>query len=307
MAQRRAVLSPFALVRIGTLAEAVNNPIILKHLPELETGDLIYSCLFQAGVDEFELSVARDEYFPRTSFLRNRTVVHRGSEWVDSFLVVTGVFDQYLGAHHMLKKDKYQLEAMVEVFLIDLLYAMHRGASLVAEIPSHDQISALRPASLALPIRHLISSFEIIKPELLVTSASVTSANVARFEEIINSHLYGEYVEGHAQLEKNTEAPKEMEKLIRDAARRLQRKNDRYLRLENLPVSILPTTARLIDAVFGSLPGKLAEVAANLFSKWLGENRRIVVYELKGPREELLRSRIDEYVRRQHGEQEARE
>ena len=44
-------------------------------------------------------------------------------------------------------------------------------------------------------------------------------------------------------------------------------------------ISLLPISSKIIDTIFGKLPGGLAEIFTNLLSKWLDDNKRIVIYE----------------------------
>ena len=55
--------------------------------------------------------------------------------------------------------------------------------------------------------------------------------------------------------------------------------NRNLLALRNASVNILQMTPKLVDAVFGKLPGALAEVAAKLGISFLEERRRLVIYD----------------------------
>ena len=69
-----------------------------------------------------------------------------------------------------------------------------------------------------------MESFERITPEIAVASHSLTMANVARFEEIINSQVFAEYVDEHRHLDvEGGTRLKDFERPISEAARRLQK------------------------------------------------------------------------------------
>jgi hypothetical protein len=207
------------------------------------------------------------------------------------------VTDQHLGktSYSAAPSERVRIEA----FLIDLLYALARRTSFIQVIPRDSDLVPLHlPSQLDLPLHRLVQSFESVQPEVAATAVAITASNAARFQEIMSSQVFEEYVAGHRQLENTSEKPREVEKAIREAARRLQRRNARLLKLQKVPVSILPATTRLIDAVFGALPGKLAELASNLLGAWLSQNQRIVVYEFSEPERQIIHSRVTDYARR---------
>jgi hypothetical protein len=55
--------------------------------------------------------------------------------------------------------------------------------------------------------------------------------------------------------------------------------NRNLLALRNASANILQITPKIVDAVFGKLPGVLAEVAAKLGISFLEERRRLVIYD----------------------------
>ena len=61
--------------------------------------------------------------------------------------------------------------------------------------------------------------------------------------------------------------------------RMLFSQNRSLLALRNASVNILQVTPKLVDAVFGKLPGALAEVAAKLGISFLEDRRRLVIYD----------------------------
>jgi len=62
------------------------------------------------------------------------------------------------------------------------------------------------------------------------------------------------------------------------AAQRLVNANARLLRIKAAPIRLLNLTAKAIDAVFGKLPGALADFAAEEAQRMLGTEKRIVLY-----------------------------
>ena len=60
------------------------------------------------------------------------------------------------------------------------------------------------------------------------------------------------------------------------------------MKLKKSSLSILEMTPKLIDAVFGKLPGTLAEVAAKVGVHALESRRRVVIYDFESGRRPLI-------------------
>jgi len=71
----------------------------------------------------------------------------------------------------------------------------------------------------------------------------------------------------------------------------------RWAKARKILVSVLPFSHRIIDMVFGALPGKLAEQFARLAQDWITRNQRLVIYQMDGVNEQLIAGRLDAYCR----------
>ena len=72
--------------------------------------------------------------------------------------------------------------------------------------------------------------------------------------------------------------------------------NPHLLKMRRAVISLLPISSKIIDTIFGKLPGGLAEIFTNLLSKWLDDNKRIVIYEFDDLSEMTMRSRLREFA-----------
>jgi hypothetical protein len=73
---------------------------------------------------------------------------------------------------------------------------------------------------------------------------------------------------------------------------KLSIKYEKLLYLKHLTISLLPVTPKIIDVVFGKLPGTLAEHSFKLLNDWLKEERRIVLYHFHPTFEEIVIKRL---------------
>jgi len=69
------------------------------------------------------------------------------------------------------------------------------------------------------------------------------------------------------------------------------------LKTKRVAISLLPITSKVIDTVFGKLPGTLAEFFANALASWLQDERRVVIYQFPDLLRITMETRMNELMR----------
>lgn len=293
MNKRKATIGPYQLGALDALNTIVNWPLILERVPKMDAEALFYSCMIQSGVEEFEIFAGQARLVGESNFLSKRTslisdeVYHKGTE------MVTKTFESYLPDGYR-TDEKYSSIWTLQSLLTDLFVSLERKTSMVCILPMPDlaETEGLIPPELFYPLENLLHSFDSENATLPLPRSSISSENVRDFQDIITSDLFSQYCSTHKQLDDNRFT---REKAILDTAkagRALFQKHKKLLYLKNLTISLLPVTARIIDVIFGKLPGILAEYSTNLVSTWLEDERRITLYHFHPMFERIILKRL---------------
>jgi len=96
-------------------------------------------------------------------------------------------------------------------------------------------------------------------------------------------------------LETNTRITKSALKNLNEVSKNVVNKFNDSLKLRKTSIFLLTTSAKLIETVWGKLPGSIADLAVKLFSN-IEKEKRVVVYQTRNIHKELIRSRIENYV-----------
>jgi hypothetical protein len=68
-------------------------------------------------------------------------------------------------------------------------------------------------------------------------------------------------------------------KTVENQSHRLVSNSPLLLKTKPVAISLLPLSSKIIDTVFGKLPGSLAEFFTSLLTKWLQDNQRLIIYQ----------------------------
>jgi hypothetical protein len=270
---RSAVMGPLDSARLHGFETAVSE--LMDRSFTLRRRDLLYGSMIQAGVDQIKLVLADETTSPVSELLRARIKAPKKADpmWGRCFILVHEAFEANR------KTSQAQAIPPEFLFLVDLLYTMHRRQNMISFVgfPSPNAIRLL-PAELALPIASLLQEFQNLSPSL-PNLRSAELADVARFESVLASTMFVDYERASLAIEDNNHSLTRTLEGIRPTVERLVSKNERLLRSKQVPLLLLSITAKLIDGVFGALPGKLAGVAADLAKPFLVDGRRLVIYD----------------------------
>lgn len=283
MNERKVIISPFLQgVLFGT--EALLNENSLNKDSPVDLHAIFYACMIQSGIEKFAIS-GRPASFSKSKFLLNRISPFPSDSWHKALKSVESSIDPPASKEAV----KVKASAALNYFLVDLMVAVKQKSSIVIAHPLPD-ITGLEnhlPPEIYIPVRNLLSTIETNDLKLPLPKNFISSENIKRFQEIISSDLFSQYSLSHQALE-NRSTPKEKALSHVVAKGQSLLNNNDLLRAKRTAISLIPLSSKIIDVVFGKLPGTLAEFFGQQLSQLLKEDRRIVIYRFDPLVKELL-------------------
>jgi hypothetical protein len=304
MATRRGLLTLSDWANILGADDMINMPLILEMLPEINTLDLVYSTMLQAGIDQIELPSDEEEHESVSPFLKRHLVFRSGKEWIQAFCVVKEFFDYHLPSFSIERTAEEDNEDQDDVFtlysfLIRLLTALSTGQNLInmGDFPDANRLTGKLPPEVLLLIKGLLDTFEATSPNSICPRMTVDRDNVALFQDLLVSQRYTQYKSAHSALEDPAIPTNISAEIVSQATKSLCAHTRKWTKGRKMLVSVLPFSAQIVDMIFGALPGKLAAQFARVTQDWLTRNQRLVIYQMSGVTDQILIARIDAYCR----------
>ncbi|MGB2728956.1 MAG: hypothetical protein WBD09_10875 [Halobacteriota archaeon] len=293
MKMRKVLISPYQLGALDALNTVVNLPPILEQVPQMDVEGLFYLYMIQAGAEKFVITPIESRSAKYSEFLSKRISFLSEEPYRKVYDIVATVFQSYLPEGYEID-PKFSNIGSVKAFLADLLLSLEKRLDMVCILPIPDpaKVEGILPPELFHPIQNLINTFDSESAKLPLPKSSVLSTNVKIFQEIITSDLFSRYSLMHQELANARSSKNKVIFNIVESGGKLLIKYEKLLYLKPLTISLLPVTAKLIDVVFGKLPGTLAEYSSKLLNNWLKDERRIVLYHFHPKFEEIVRRRI---------------
>jgi hypothetical protein len=309
MSVRTALVGPFESLRLNVTDDSVNVEPFLKELPRLDVPALWYSCVLQAGIERLDIAsldfpenvtppkltrfLKRNDIFPPT--LSKRVAQVDTPELESIFYRVQFCLGSNLELPAKTIRKKAPLLDL-QAFLVELLLAAQRKQNLVCfgRLPQVSSLESILPVDFFLPFKNLLQTLERSVINLPAVKGSLSIQDINLFEQIIVGHAFRRYEQHHTILDENRRSIERAVQAIEKETRHLVTQNPRLLRTKHAIISLLPISAKIIDTIFGKLPGDLAEFCTKWLTEWLKDNKRIVIYEFADLREMTLRSRLKE-------------
>lgn len=286
---RKGLFGAYELGALSAMSKLLKNTEQHTGEKACDIESLFYATAFQAGIDQFLLPTITDMESPRSEFVRARTAfIERGQP--DAYwTALRQSFSRHLPAGWE-RDDKFSNVWAWIAFLADLFTAMEEGASLLAVsyIPDPSKVEALLPSELLVPLSNLAGSFQNIAVPSIVPANIITKESIERFQTVILSDMFSGYVGAQETLGDERVTVTGAVDRVLGAGREIVKANPQLLAIRRSVVGILSVTPKLIDAVFGKLPGALAEVAAKLGINFFENRHRVVVYDFQPLVEKLV-------------------
>ena len=278
---RSALLTPVNLGTIWVFEDKAREHWERKDAAVLERRDILFGSLVQCGVSQFECLAIPDSYMPTAEVLRRRMVTKQDN-YGTCLSIVHGSFEKHLGKNFCLHPQPDKINTLF-LMVGDILYALHRRKNMVCffDLDEFLPIIETLPPEVAVPLRNLWSLMSRSEPGLPVPQYEISTDDAIHFEQIIASNLFTQYETQSERLDIASSAEDASLKKIQNAAVELVNANQRFLKLRNTPMRLLTLTAKAIDAVFGKLPGTLADFAVKEAHQFLGADKRLVIYSAR--------------------------
>jgi hypothetical protein len=279
---RKGLVGPYQLGAMKGLSEGLNiaEKVTGRRGTDLEA--IFYATAFQAGIDEFLVADSDDRPETGSKFVREHIRALPTERWRQHYEAVESVFKRHLPTNWH-REDKYSPAWKVQNFLVDLLVAMDTQASLLSPwgIPDPAEAEAVLPPEIVVPVSNLLGAVEDLTVASPVLQRALPREDLERFSRIINSDLFRHYVGAASELDEAQNPASTALQTVSVAGKRLFRENRQVLALRRSLVGVLQITPKLVDAVFGKLPGMLAELGARLGLALVDSRRRIVIYDFR--------------------------
>jgi hypothetical protein len=280
---RQGLLGPFQAGALSAMAEMMKAAEGFSGQRGCDIEGLFYATAFQAGIERFVIHEGEGTQLPHSEFLETRLTTLNRVRSEKNWSNVRTAFSRHL-PDNWWRDDKYSHLWAWNAFVADLYDAMDTGASLmsVGGVPDTSDIEQLAPPELLLPLRNLSLAFQQTSAPCTVPCTVIARDYVERYRTILESDLFRSYVHSEKQFEDVAVPVATALDQVLATAQSLVRNNPTLLAVRRGSVAVLGFTPKLIDSVFGKLPGAIAEVGAKLGSSYLDEKRRIVVYDFRG-------------------------
>jgi hypothetical protein len=252
--------------------------------PVLPLDRMFFTSAFQAGIDHFVTQVPQD-VMAGLDFMNDRVSPLKKED-----LEIYAAVSHALGTFQI-SSDEQHKNVSVQLFLSDLICAMRSNAAMlsVVPVPNRTTIAEVFAPELAVPLIQLVSSLEVHNEKLPVPMGSIECEKVARFQRVLDSSAFARYCDAHEVLqEASADASVTLER-IRESGSALVQGSKRILAMKNSLLYVLQIVPKLVDAVFGKLPGALAQVAGDAAQRRFDERKRIVVYQFDQWMEDVSR------------------
>ena len=235
---------------------------------------MFYVAAFQAGIDQFVAPVSHDET-EGLDFLKNRISPPKESD----FQVLREINDvfQHFGRSEADKSDVH----LVKIFLHNLICAMQSNAAVLSVVPVPDPacITDAFAPELAAPLIQLVAKLQPNAESVPVPIKTIDRANVERFQAIIISDAFQKYSQAHAELEQGDADTRTVLAIVRNSGNVLLQEGKRLLTPKPSVLHILHIVPKIVDTIFGKLPGALAQLAGNVAQDRIDQRKQVVIYQ----------------------------
>lgn len=287
--------------QLGVLSGASDALEIAEEITQERGADLegiFYATAFQAGVDEFLVPDLKDKPSPRSEFLAARTRYIPRENSDEHWKLVRTAFSAHL-PDGWERSDSFSSVWPLESFLVELLDAMSVGACVLSPwgVPDIAEAQALLPSELSVPLSNLLAAVDDLRAPSPIPHKAIPAEDIQRFCDIMTGDVFSKYVKAQYSLEDSSISIETSLPAVVSSARQVFLKNPEVLQLRKASLGVLEVTPKLVDAVFGKLPGALADLAAKLGISLLEERRRVVIYDFRSSVQDVLLSNLVRMIR----------
>jgi hypothetical protein len=258
---------------------------------KVDVSSLFYATMIQAGVEQFE-TIHKMPSNVSSDFITSRFSIVSGDPWQNNYRQIEEVFGQFID--NSLPPEQIPIPIhLLKMFLFDLMMAAKRETSIVLmkSLPTPSEIDRVLPPELAIIFKNLLSVVETAEVLLPIQRDIISIVHFQRLKEIICSDLFKRYASDHEAMEDRSINKMSALRQVVLTGSTVMKANRTLLKLKDTSISMIPLTSKVIDTVFGKLPGVLADSLGQYLSKKLVENRRIIIYRFDSVYDNLINQR----------------
>lgn len=243
---------------------------------------LIYVSAFQGGVGQFITPYKPGSSDPLDRFIAGRLSEPKATD--------AQLLERLLSLRVEDHDEGSEARGMAFSFVHDLLVAMDHDASVinVSGIPTAAEVREEFRPDAAVAICTILSAIQSANELLPAPSVQVDRDMVRRFRDLLDSDVYGAYVEAHERIERN--AKESSLRAIRQTGARLLEVSKGALAPRRVSVNFISMVPQIVDAAFGKLPGTLADFAGELAAKLMDDRRNLIIYQFEDWANEYTRA-----------------
>jgi hypothetical protein len=276
-------ISPLSIAGVNSISKLGNSDTFLEHLNVVDYHFLLFSALYQSGVDFFQLDLNQ---LP--------TDISTNPFWKDRFVDVDKkVFSEtWQKAGNILETNfdfeldsKYRASQHINLqnYLSSLFYSANTGIPFVnsefAESRNFDFLESRLSKELFFALKNLYS---LIQPDSVLTVTpqySVLKKDIKRFEDIASSTLYIKYSDS-LHLLSQTDKIVAVKKDIHMNALKLYNKFGKGLDLKSMTFGFLKFNKKIIDLFINKAASIFGDYLIETFEKAVTTKKKISYYKV---------------------------
>ena len=247
---------------------------------EIELLDpVFYANIFQSGVDEIIALSDQSLCQNISNNIKNR-ISFAGLAQSEACLKIIEYFEEH---RHASEKDE-KVNTSIH-FLQGYLCSIATGMALKKPVitvqpkPNLKALEGFLPSGLIQSFHNFFSTVISEDCHLPVPKEIISAEDYERLEEIITSKIFTKYEEAHLRLDDLEQDHRLSIKEIGNQTLKLSSIKHRSLISKKSAISLLNISPKLIDAVFGKLPGVLANIFGELGISALNNKKRTIIYD----------------------------
>lgn len=290
---KKGLIGAYQLGVLEGLSESLRIASKITGQQSIDFEGIFYATAFQAGVDEFIIPEFKDKPVSKSEFILKRTRYLKRKESAAHYRLISDAFAAYLPAGWE-RNEEFSAVWPLSSFLAELLDAMSVGASVLSPwgVPNIDEVEDLLPSELFIPLKTLIASISEVHAASPIPIKAIPTENVQRFNDLMSGNVFLKYTAAQVSLEDSTIPVAATLPSVISSGKRLVSRNRHLLRLRNSSMGVLQLTPRVVDTVFGKLPGTLAEAFVTPVIRFLEARRRIVIYDFRNSVHDVMLSNL---------------
>lgn len=273
---RKLILTPLEHSSLTVLDELLNHTKLVKDNYLIDIPHFIFSALTMAGVDKILSS--QIILNTNTKLIEKIDSKTFSKDWSKSCDKVNNMIKPYV------QEEKLDLSTQTAINKIcykisQLLYAMETNSGILTLLP-FDMINKTHlPIELSSPFDMLYSSIETQNANLPVLKLDIEKKGIKKLIDVLESIEYNNYKEAQREIELNQNLSVKTIRSIEKAGKDLYYKNSKLLNLRENAIKAIPLSSKVIELVFGKLPGILTEHSGRILTEYLKINKAIPIYD----------------------------